>query len=166
MEMMETIFGSGRDLLWYQMCYRALAVFLMALILLRISGRRSFGMKSPLDNVIAVLIGALLSRIIVGVSEFLPVILASLVLVVLHRILGWLTVHSKQLSNLIHGEKICLYQNKTFIKENMTRALVCEEDIMLGVRKSMMSEGMEGIESIYMERNGEISVVKEKAGAI
>lgn len=160
--MIKTIFGDTRDLLWYQMCYRAAAVFVLALILLRISGRRSFGMKSPLDNVIAVLIGALLSRIIVGASEFIPVISASLTLVVLHRMLGWLTVHNKKISTLLHGEKICLYQNKTFIKENMRRALVCEEDIMLGVRRCMMSEGMDGIESIYMERNGEISVVKRE----
>lgn len=44
----------------------------------------------------------------------------------------------------------------------MKKALVCQEDIMQGVRKSALLEDMDQIEKVYMERNGEISSIKKK----
>ena len=43
----------------------------------------------------------------------------------------------------------------------MGKALVCEEDMMQGVRKSALTEDMEKIRAVYMERNGEISSIKK-----
>ena len=43
----------------------------------------------------------------------------------------------------------------------MEKGLVCMEDIMQGVRKSALTEDMEKIEKVYLERNGEISAIKK-----
>jgi len=157
----DVLFGTGKDLNMLQMSCRALVIFLISLIMIRISGRRSFGVRTPLDNIIVILLGALLSRAIVGASPFWSVVSASFVIVLIHRILGWLIVKSKRISNFIEGEKIPLYGNNSFIRENMDKALVCEEDIMQGVRKSALTDDMEKIETVYMERNGEISSIKK-----
>ena len=47
MDMLIALFGSGRDLDTLQMAARAAATFAGALVLIRISGRRSFGQRSP-----------------------------------------------------------------------------------------------------------------------
>jgi uncharacterized membrane protein YcaP (DUF421 family) len=90
-----------------------------------------------------------------------PVVIASLLIVLIHRAFGWLIVHSKFFANLIEGKKILLFKDGDFIKANMDKALVCEEDIMQGVRKSALTNDLNKIEEIYIERNGEISAVKK-----
>lgn len=41
------LFGDGPELTFWQMAARAAAVFVIALVLVRVSGRRSFGQHSP-----------------------------------------------------------------------------------------------------------------------
>jgi len=167
--MMQTlihIFGEGKDLTILQMIARGIVVFFIALILLRISRRRSFGLHTPLDNIISIVLGAVLSRAIVGASDFLPVIGACTTIVLLHRIVGWALVRHQKLSRFIQGEKIVLFENETFHSENMGKALVCEEDVLQGMRKSALTEDLQKIERIYSERNGEISTIKKAASSL
>lgn len=161
MEILTKIFGEGKDLNSLQMGSRGFVVFIIALILIRISGRRSFGVRSPLDNIITISLGAILSRAIVGASDFVPVIVTCLVIVVLHRIFGMLIAHSKTFGRLVEGNKMILFENASFNEDNMKKALVCQEDIMQGVRKSALTEDMEKIKIVYIERNGDISSIKK-----
>lgn len=156
------IFGEGRDLNALQMSSRGIVIFLIALVLIRISGRRSFGVRSPLDNIITISLGAIMSRAVVGVSAFVPVVVCCFVIVLLHRLIGRLIAGSKTFGGLVEGHKILLFENGNFKEEEMKRALVCREDIMQGVRKSALTGDMAQIEKVYMERNGDISAIKKK----
>jgi uncharacterized membrane protein YcaP (DUF421 family) len=160
--LLTTIFGEGKDLNALQMSSRGIVVFIIALILIRLSGRRSFGLRTPLDNIIAISLGAILSRAVVGASGFVPVVVCCFVIVVLHRIFGGLVVSNTAFGKFIEGDKILLFKDGNFIPQNMKKALVCQEDIMQGVRKATLTEDMNGIDKIYMERNGEISAIKKK----
>jgi uncharacterized membrane protein YcaP (DUF421 family) len=162
MELIITIFREGKDLNTLQMSSRGIVVFFIALVLIRISGRRSFGVRTPLDNIITISLGAVLSRAIAGASAFVPVIITCFVIVLMHRIFGWLIVHHRRFGRFMEGDKIPLYRDGAFIKNNLDKALVCEEDIMQGIRKSALTDDMREIEKVYMERNGEISPIKKK----
>lgn len=162
MKILHILFGEGKNLNSLQMCDRGIAVFIIAFLLIRISGRRSFGVRTPLDNIIAILLGAILSRAVVGASDFVPVIIACFVIVLLHRLFGWCIAHSKAFGRFVEGDRIVLFQNGKFVKVNMGKALVCEEDVMQGIRKSALTEDMKDIEIVYMERNGDISAIRKK----
>ena len=161
MNLWYTIFGYGKDLNCLQMSCRGIVVFFIAFALIRISGRRSFGLRTPFDNIIAVLLGAILSRAVVGASAFLPVIITCFVIVLMHRLFGWLVVRHKKIGNWIADKHILLYENGHFIKENLQKALAREEDAMQGVRKSGLTDDLGLIDKIYMESNGEISVTRK-----
>lgn len=163
MDIITILFGEGKDLNILQMTCRGFVVFFISLLLIRLSGRRSFGLRTPLDNIITIALGAVLSRAIVGASPFWSVIVASTAIVLLHRSLGWLLSHNRTLSKLIEGEKIVLYENGRFVTENMSKALVCKEDILQGVRKSALTEDLDKIDKIYIEHNGEISAIKKES---
>lgn len=161
MEYFIEFWGEGKNLQWYQMCMRALMSFFLVLVFLRISGRRSFGMRTPQDNIVVILLGSMMSRAIVGATPFGSVMAASFILVLLHRIAAWFAVHSKTLSKIIDGEKICLYKDKIFLKKNMARALISEEDIMQEIRKAISTGDIEKVEMIYIERTGELSIIEK-----
>jgi uncharacterized membrane protein YcaP (DUF421 family) len=161
MELLINIFGEGKDLNALQMSSRGIVMFFIALVLIRISGRRSFGIRTPLDNIITISLGAIMSRAVVGASAFVPVIVCCFVIVLLHRGFGWLIVHHKGFGRLIEGDKIALFEGGKLIKSNMERGLICEEDMMQGVRKSALTEDMSKIDKVYMERNGEVSAIKK-----
>lgn len=163
MEWIATIFGEGKELTVWQMSARGVVVFILALVLLRISGRRSFKLGTPIDTIISISLGAILSRAVVGVSPFLPVMITCFVIVILHRIVGMLVIHNKRMEKMIEGDKILLFEKGKFIKSRLRRALISEEDVRRGIRKNAQTENLNEIEKVYMERNGEITVIR-KAG--
>ena len=69
-DLMKLTFGEGTDLQSWQMTKRGVVVFGIAFGLIRASGRRSFGQHSPSDACVTVLLGAVLSRAVVGASPF------------------------------------------------------------------------------------------------
>jgi uncharacterized membrane protein YcaP (DUF421 family) len=69
MEILATIFGVGSELEPGQMAARAVVMFFVTLVLIRLSGRRSFGQRTAFDACTTVLLGAVLSRGLVGVSS-------------------------------------------------------------------------------------------------
>lgn len=161
MDILSELFGEGKDLTSLQMIGRGVVIFFVAFLLIRISGRRSFGIRTPLDNIIAISLGAILSRAVVGASPFVPTVLTSLVIVLLHRFFSWIIVSNRKLNHIAEGEKILLFQNGKFIPKNMDKALICQEDIMQGVRKSALTADLDKIEIIFMERNGEITCIRK-----
>jgi len=162
MNIIEQIFGNGSNLNAVQMSCRGVVIFFIALVLMRISGRRSFGQGTPLDNIISILLGAVLSRAVSGASAFFPVVTSCFIIVVLHRFFVWFMMRKPKLRSTCEGNKILLFENDTFIDKNLDRALVSKEDVMQGMRLSTLSEDLEKIDKIYMERNGKISMVKKK----
>jgi uncharacterized membrane protein YcaP (DUF421 family) len=162
MEIISTLVGHGKDLNTLQMCVRAILVFLITLLLIRISGRRSFGMGSAFDNIIVILLGAILGRTVVGASEFIPTISAAFVTVILHRFFGWLGIANHKIGALLKGDKIILFENGKLIPANLKRALLTEQDLRASLRKSLHTTTFDDIECAYMECNGEISFIEKQ----
>lgn len=156
------LFGGGKDLNVLQMCCRAFFIFFITLVLLRISGRRTFGKHTAFDNTLAIILGAVLSRAVVGASPFIPTVIASLLLVALHRALAWLSIKNAAISKMLKGDNIPLYKNGKIEKENLGRSLMSEKDLMADLRLKAGSETLEDAEQIYMETTGEVSVIKKK----
>jgi uncharacterized membrane protein YcaP (DUF421 family) len=92
----------GKELASLQMVLRAGAVF-FCLVLIRISGRRSFGQRPVFDCVVAILLGATLSRITVGASPAIPTMAATFTRVVLHRMIPWLCICFRSLERQLVG---------------------------------------------------------------
>lgn len=161
MDLIYDIFGEGKELQFHQMCARAAVIFLASIVLIRISGRRSFSMKSSFDSVIVILLGAVLSRAVVGASPFFPIIGASLTLVLLHRLFGWISSHNKTFKRLNEGKKIVLYSDGNLYTENLKKCLIDYEDILEQLRIQVHQSDLHGIDTIYMEAGGKISVVKK-----
>lgn len=161
MEWWISIFGEGKELTALQMSARAVVVFVMALVMLRVTGQRTFGNKSAVDNVVMIVLGAILSRGITGSSPFIPVICASFAIVLFHRFLSWTALFNKTMARWIKGSRVSLYSNGKQHKANMRKTLVSHDDVMEAVHLQTNTDSVENIAQIYMEACGEMSVIKK-----
>ena len=164
MILIATLFGEGKEMDALQMGMRALVVFMIALVMIRMSGRRSFGQRTAFDYVVTILLGATLSRAIVGASPFVATIVASAVIVLLHRLLAWACMYSRTLERLLVGVEREVFRDGKFDTREMTRALLTVSDIEESVRQKLGARTMSDVVGAILERNGEISLIR-KTGA-
>jgi len=160
MQIFYDLFGHSKDLNSLQMGCRAFVMFFITLVLIRLSGMRAFGNKSAFDNIIVIMLGAILSRAVAGVSPFVPIVVSGTVIALIHRLLAMLSVHFPGLSKLIKSESHILYRNGKYNRRNMAQCNISEGDLLEGIRLAGSVASAEEVKEIYMERNGEISVVK------
>jgi uncharacterized membrane protein YcaP (DUF421 family) len=162
MEWIRVVFGEGKDLEWWQMSSRAVVAFFITLLLIRIAGIRTFGKKSAFDNVIIIMLGSILSRVVVGASPFIPTALACLAFVLVHSLLARISVYNDFVGGLVKGEKASLYADGRKNEKNMKRSRISDKDLLEGLRLKINEEDFDKVKEIFLERNGEISVVKKK----
>ncbi|MBL7700471.1 MAG: DUF421 domain-containing protein [Chitinophagaceae bacterium] len=160
-ELIHKFFGVGENLTSVQMALRAFVMFFIALILIRVSGMRSFGSKSAFDNIIVIMLGAILSRAVVGASAFVPTVVAGISLCLTHRILAMLSARFHSISNLLKGKDRLLYKDGVVYKKNLLKADISNGDLEEGTRLAGNVSSLEKVKEIRMERSGQISVVKE-----
>jgi uncharacterized membrane protein YcaP (DUF421 family) len=153
-------FGES-DLTALQMSCRAIVMFFISLAIIRIAGRRSFGMHSALDNIIVILLGTVLGRVVVGASPVIPTVLACLTFAILHRLVAWLGIYFPSFGNWTKGTQIVLYKDGKLLRKNMLRSLVSEDDIMEGVRRVALVDSLDTIDKVYMDRSGHISATRK-----
>ncbi|MCC8391568.1 DUF421 domain-containing protein [Paraburkholderia sp. MMS20-SJTR3] len=163
MDVIYVLFGQGHTLDPLQMGLRAIAIFVIALVLIRVSGRRSFGQRSPFDSVVVILLGATLSRAIIGASPFIATVGASFLIVLCHRMLAWACMRSRRFELLVGGSEREVYSDGKFNAREMHAALVTRTDIEETVRQETGSRSLENVAAAILERNGEISVIRKQA---
>ena len=130
--MLDTLWGDGQDLTVAQMALRAFAMFFVALALVRIAGMRAFGRKSSFDTIVAVLLGAILSRAIYGASPTLPIIAACAALVMVHRLIALLTARYPGFEQLVKGPKIVLFRDGVELTSLAHRHGISRTDLLEG----------------------------------
>ena len=80
----ESVLGTMHDVSVGQECARAILIFLYGLVLMRISGRRTFAKWSALDIIVSITSGSALSRALTGSAPLDVTIAAVAVLTFLH----------------------------------------------------------------------------------
>jgi uncharacterized membrane protein YcaP (DUF421 family) len=157
-----TVFGEGEKLLPWQMAARAFCIVIILLLMLRLGGRRIFGKKNTLDNILVIILGAVLARSVVGASPFWSTVAAAATMIALHRTLAYLALKSSGFNKLINGEKILLFKEGVFMSENMKRTAISKHELIESLRLEVKQSDFEKIDTIFIEANGRISFIEKK----
>ncbi|MDR6519600.1 uncharacterized membrane protein YcaP (DUF421 family) [Variovorax paradoxus] len=163
MQFFDWLFGEGSALTPWQMAARALVVFFFALAMIRASGRRSFGQQSPFDICITVLLGAVLSRAVVGASPFWSTMAAGAALVATHRLVALAGRRWQGFEDLVNGHKITLVRDGRLDEKAMHHALVSHKDIDEALRQQGGGVSLDEVECAVLERDGKLSIVKRRS---
>lgn len=147
-----------------QLCVRAVIIFFLGVAYIRIAGRGTFSNASPLDIVVALIVGSNLSRVMTGKADFWPVITASLLLVVLHRLFAMMTIRWSWLSWLMKAEPVVLVRDGVPDRRAMLWHGIGDLDLREGLRLEQV-ERPEDVHLATLENGGRISVVPKSKGA-
>ena len=144
-----------------QMAVRAVIVFFTALVFIKIAGLRMLGKRSAFDTLTSLMLGAIMGRAVVAGQSFIGAMLAAFVIMLLHRFVAWLTFHNKKMGALLKGESLLLMKDGVKEEKNLENSHITEEDIMGALRHDVHISSLDKIKEVYLERSGEISIVKE-----
>jgi len=159
MDFWESLLGSGEDLTILQMSFRALIVYFATLVLMRLSGIRILGRKSALDNVILILLGAVLARAVEGASPIPSTIAAAAVIVFVNKILMAWSLRNKTIGYLCKGREVVLFEEGKVLYDNLRKVDVSEEDLMESLRLETNDATLDKVIKATLETNGRISFV-------
>lgn len=161
-DLVESLFGSGTELSPLQMVCRAINVFIAALVLMRASGRRSFGQHTAFDICVTVLLGAVLSRAVVGASPYWPTLAAGTAIALLHRLLALVCVRAPALEAWLAGKPVEIVRDGVADERAMHAALVSLEDLRKEMRKHAGHDDLARLKRAMLERDGSVSIAAEK----
>ena len=150
-----------KDLEWYQMFIRTVIVFITAIAFIRVAGMRTFGTKTAFDVVVSITLGALLSRCITGHYPFFPTLGTAMFLALFHRCCAWLSYRNDWIRKLIEGQAILLFKNGKKDAINLKKYSITECDLLKSLHESNV-DSFSQVESMWLEADGKISVVKKE----
>lgn len=135
--------------------------YLGLVLLLRLSGKRTFTRMTAFDFVIAITIGSAFGRILtaksVSVSESITTFI---LLILLQTIFSFVEVHSKIFKKLTTPRPTLLFYNGEFLKKNMRKSRVRKDELLSAMRKKSFGS-MDEIRAVIFETDGSFSIVRK-----
>ncbi|HEY2148964.1 MAG TPA: YetF domain-containing protein [Pirellulales bacterium] len=166
---LEQIFGGDKphpDLAFYQIAARAIVVYLIGLIIVRIGKSRIVARITAIDIINAFILGSLLSRGITGSASISGTSVATAAIVACHWLLTALSCRWHWFGTLLKGRYIRpLVKDGKMQLDNLRRSHISEHDLMEELRLRGV-EDLDQVAHAYKERNGEISVITKKPQVI
>lgn len=149
----------AHDLRGMQIGARAVIVYLIVLIIVRLGHKRFLSRSTPFDIILAILLGSVASRAITGNAPFFPPLLACGVLIAVHAVFAWTSFHWHAFGILVKGKPSVLIRDGTVVTKNMSRSHITEHDLAEALRVEASIDDPAAVRLAHLERSGEISVI-------
>jgi uncharacterized membrane protein YcaP (DUF421 family) len=164
-QLLQTLLGIGsepKELTFLQVSIRGIIVFVVTVIAVRLSTKRSLAEKTAFDAVLVVIIGSMLARAINGSGPFFATLGGGFVLVLLHRFFGLAAYYSHTFGILVKGKPEVLVLNGRVQHETMRWNQISEHDLQEDMRLEAKTEDLSTIKVARVERSGDISFMKSE----
>src|SRR5438045_1043868 len=130
--LLRTTFGGDipdAPLAWTQIAARGAVIYVAGLLLVRLGKSRLLGRSTPLDIILAFVLGSVLSRGINGSAALSGSVVAAATLISLHWIFTELACSSHWWGRLIKGNSHVLVENGKILWKNMRRSHISQNDL-------------------------------------
>jgi uncharacterized membrane protein YcaP (DUF421 family) len=150
-----------RDLTILQVSLRAIIIFVVCIVMVRVGHKRFLSKKSALDAVVGFILASMMARAVNGSTAFVPAIVGGFVIVLLHRFIGWCAMRSHRFGNLVKGTSDILVEDGILHPETLKRNNISENDMLEDFRINGGVSSPDQVKFSCVERNGEVSVVRK-----
>lgn len=149
----------GHDLEAGHVVARAIVVYMMVLLFVRLGKRRFMSGATAFDVILAIMLGAVASRAITGSSPFWTTLAGTAGLMAMHWLFSWATFHSTLLGVLFKGRPIVIVKDGVADESAMRRSHFSRNDLEAGLREQGVIN-LDAVREARLERSGNLSVVK------
>lgn len=157
--MAESLFQLGMP--WYEFILRAVAVYVIVLLLARLSGKRSMGQTTPFDILVIVLLGTAVQNSLIGEdTSLLGGLILAATLLGLNWLVGSISARSARFDRLVEGRPVVLVRHGTVFWQELRRCNLSPEDLDVAMRLHGCRHHGE-IELAMLEISGEITLRRE-----
>ena len=147
------------ELPWWEFIVRGTIIYVVLLVLVRLSGKRTVGQFTPFDLVVVLLLSEAVSSGLSGDDHSVTGgLIAAATLVALNFCLAWLTSHYERVEVLVEGREVLLGRNGQLYEDVLKRQRVSRADVEKVLRENdcMLKE----MRCAFLEADGSISVIK------
>ncbi|XLX38378.1 DUF421 domain-containing protein [Ectopseudomonas mendocina] len=139
---------------------RAGAIYLVLLILFKLSGRRSLAQLTTFDFVLLLIIGEATQQALLGEDfSVTNMVLVVATLIVLDVGASLLKRRNDRLARLLDGSLTIIVEDGVLMQWRMDKARLTLDDVMESAQESGL-ERLEQIRYAIVERNGKISIIQ------
>lgn len=149
----------AEDLEAYQVCLRAVVVFLILLVYVRLAKKRFLGQASGFDAILVIVVGSLASRAISGTAPFFSTLAATFTLIATHWLISYFTETSRTLSDLTKGHDTVLIRHGRVDTDALKDAHMSEDDLAEDLRQAGIEHASQ-VKEARLERSGKLSVIE------
>jgi uncharacterized membrane protein YcaP (DUF421 family) len=146
---------------WWELVVRAVLVFSVLLLMVRVSGRRTIGQFTPFDLLVVMLLSEAVSNSLTGGEDSLiGGLIVAATLIALNMGAAWLSAHSKTMADALDGSPVLLGRNgKTF--DNVLKKLrLSDTEVNEALHEADCK--LEEMEYLFLEADGNITVQKKR----
>lgn len=138
---------------------RAAIMYFMALVMIRLLGKRALGELGPFDFVVMTGVGHTVVSVALDKSiPFYEGMVILLTLAVLEYLMGFAALKNQKLSNIITGAPVILIDQGRIIKENLKKEKFNIDDLMQELRKKGIRD-IDEVDKGVLESCGGFSVI-------
>jgi len=157
MDLFESLFGTAIP--WWEFILRAGAVYLVVLLMVRITGKRTVGQFTPFDLIVVVLLGESVGESMVGGDHSLVggLILAA-TLLGLNWLVGFISARSPGFDAMIEGRPVLIARNGELFHDVLLQQSLNVKDFETAMREADCDD-LSRVELAMLETSGHITVV-------
>lgn len=142
---------------------RAVAVYVVLLLLFRVAGRRTLAEITTFDFVLLLIIGEAVQPALLGndfsVTTALVVVTTLLFIDVM---LSLLKARSARVEKMLDGVPTIIVENGRCLRDRMDKARVSQDDVMEAARRLQGIERLDQIKYAVLEVSGGITVIPQQ----
>ena len=147
------------DLPWWEFIVRGLAVYLLLLIMVRLSGRRTVGQFTPFDLLVVMLLSEAVSNSLSGGDNSLVGgLICAATLVAINALVGIATSRSDKISTLVDGDAVLIGRDGVFFEKVMRNCRLSDSDIEEALREHDCPRSE--MKCAFLEADGEITIMR------
>ena len=154
----------GLSMPWWEFVLRAVVVYLVLLVLVRLSGKRTVGQYTPFDMILVVLVGNAVQNSMIGEDHSL---LGGLVLVTTLIGLNWLvgvaSARNRTMERLVAGEAVLLARDGEAYARVLRRHHISDSEFQEALHEAGC-KAVDEVRQAVLEPDGRISIVKKQPG--
>lgn len=145
---------------------RALTIYVIMMLIFRLSGKRSFSEITPFDFILLLIFSEALQSALVDQNDSMTgALIVILTLVVANIGLSLLKERFPRFELAVDGAPIIVMEDGEMLHDHMRRARIDEGDILAAARQTQGIDRLDEIRSAVLERSGGISIMPKKSGA-